>query len=126
MSVGVDPTGTDWGSRAALRETVLRAGSANCIKCSSSARHGASVKRSMLLRPGALFAVGDPKQSIFRFRRADIDVYNIVRQRFSEPGVGSVLPLTLNFRSAPQLCNWANDISVGADRARPSVCLPRC
>ena len=87
--------------------------------------------RKVPLRPGALFVVGDPKQSIYRFRRADIDIYNIVRQRFSEPGVGRVLPLTLNFRSAPQLCNWANEvfqdaISGGADRARASVCAPRC
>ena len=33
------------------------------------------------LRPGALFVVGDPKQSIYRFRRADIDIYNEVRER---------------------------------------------
>ena len=31
------------------------------------------------LRPGALFVVGDPKQSIYRFRRADIDIYNKIR-----------------------------------------------
>jgi ATP-dependent helicase/nuclease subunit A len=60
--------------------------------------------RKVPLRPGALFVVGDPKQSIYRFRRADIDIYNIVRQRFKD-GVGGVLPLTLNFRSAPQLCS---------------------
>jgi ATP-dependent helicase/nuclease subunit A len=66
--------------------------------------------RDVPLRPGALFVVGDPKQSIYRFRRADIDIYNIVRHRFSDPGIGSVLPLTLNFRSVPQLCEWANDV----------------
>ena len=27
------------------------------------------------IRPGALFVVGDPKQSIYRFRRADIGMY---------------------------------------------------
>jgi len=37
--------------------------------------------RSVPLRRGALFVVGDPKQSIYRFRRADIDIYNIVRKR---------------------------------------------
>jgi len=33
------------------------------------------------LRPknGSLFVVGDPKQSIYRFRRADIDIYNAVK-----------------------------------------------
>ena len=30
-------------------------------------------------RPGALFVVGDPKQSIYRFRRADIVTYNQVK-----------------------------------------------
>ena len=41
--------------------------------------------RKVPLRPGALFIVGDPKQSIYRFRRADIDIYNLVRKRFSDP-----------------------------------------
>jgi ATP-dependent exoDNAse (exonuclease V) beta subunit len=62
------------------------------------------------LRPGALFVAGDPKQSTYRFRRADVDIYNIVRQRFSDPAVGRLVPLTLNFRSAPQLCDWANEV----------------
>ena len=35
--------------------------------------------RTVSLRPGALFVVGDPKQSIYRFRRADIEIYNEVR-----------------------------------------------
>src|SRR5206468_5381471 len=43
--------------------------------------------RKVPVRPGALFVVGDPKQSIYRFRRADIDIYNIVRERFSTKGV---------------------------------------
>ena len=45
--------------------------------------------RKLPLRPGALFVVGDPKQSIFRFRRADIDIYNIVRGRFDNPPPGA-------------------------------------
>jgi ATP-dependent helicase/nuclease subunit A len=49
-------------------------------------------------RPGALFLVGDPKQSIYRFRRADIRVYQQVRRRMKE--VGELLLLTANFRSA--------------------------
>ena len=66
--------------------------------------------RHVPLRPGALLVVGDPKQSIYRFRRADIDIYNIVRGRFSDPVTGRVLPLTMNFRSVPELCNWANQV----------------
>ena len=48
-------------------------------------------------RPGALFVVGDPKQSIYRFRRADIALYELVKQRFRE--FGEVLRLQANFRS---------------------------
>ena len=34
---------------------------------------------------GALFVVGDPKQSIYRFRRADIEIYNLVPNGSSSP-----------------------------------------
>ena len=61
------------------------------------------------LRPGALFVVGDPKQSIFRFRRADIDIYTRVRQRIEDTG-GEVLALTANFRSLPEVCALANTV----------------
>ena len=57
--------------------------------------------------------------------RQDIDIYNIVRQRFSEPSVGRVLPLTLNFRSAPQLCNWANEVFKTRFPVEPTVHAPR-
>ena len=66
--------------------------------------------RQVPLRPGVLFVVGDPKQSIYRFRRADIDIYNLVRRRFNTKGVGVVLPLTMNFRSGRDLCTWANTV----------------
>lgn len=48
-------------------------------------------------RPGALFVVGDPKQSIYRFRRADISLYGRIRGRFES--FGRVVRLTANFRS---------------------------
>jgi ATP-dependent helicase/nuclease subunit A len=53
--------------------------------------------RTVVPRPGGLFVVGDPKQSIYRFRRADIGVYEQVKQRFGE--FGAVLRLVANFRS---------------------------
>src|SRR6202158_5683190 len=59
------------------------------------------------LQPGALFVVGDPKQSIYRFRRADIDIYQAVRQRIEATG-GQVATLTSCFRSVPALCDWIN------------------
>ncbi|HEX2481887.1 MAG TPA: UvrD-helicase domain-containing protein, partial [Methylomirabilota bacterium] len=61
------------------------------------------------LRPGALFVVGDPKQSIYRFRRADIETYGRVRARIEATG-GAVVTLTTSFRSVPALCDWANTV----------------
>jgi len=57
--------------------------------------------------PGSLFVVGDPKQSIYRFRRADIDMYNRVKRLFLETG-GKILELTANFRSVNSLGKWFN------------------
>lgn len=81
--------------------------------------------RMLPLRPGALFVVGDPKQSIYRFRRADIDIYNMVRDRFAETGVGRVLPLTLNFRASPELCEWANELFQTRFPKEPTTHAPR-
>jgi len=53
--------------------------------------------RAVRPRAGSLFVVGDPKQSIYRFRRADIQIYELVRQRMTQ--LGAVLSLTRNFRS---------------------------
>ena len=36
-------------------------------------------------KPGKLFLVGDPKQSIYKFRRADMVLYRQVRERFARP-----------------------------------------
>jgi ATP-dependent helicase/nuclease subunit A len=61
------------------------------------------------LRPGALFVVGDPKQSIYRFRRADIETYARVRARIEATG-GQTVGLTTSFRARPVLCDWANEV----------------
>ena len=65
--------------------------------------------RQLKVKPGALFIVGDPKQSIYRFRRADIDTYNEVKRIINESG-GIIIPLTANFRSLPPVCDWINPI----------------
>jgi ATP-dependent helicase/nuclease subunit A len=57
--------------------------------------------RTAVPRPGALFVVGDPKQSIYRFRRADIQIYELVKRRMATFGV--VVPLTANFRSVSSI-----------------------
>lgn len=49
-------------------------------------------------KAGSLFVVGDPKQSIYRFRRADIDIYQRVKKIIDSTG-GEVLHLTMNFRT---------------------------
>ncbi|MGD9676981.1 MAG: UvrD-helicase domain-containing protein [Vulcanibacillus sp.] len=59
--------------------------------------------------PGTLFVVGDPKQSIYRFRRADIDIYNLVKKLIQVSG-GEVLKLTSNFRSLNSIGNYLNPI----------------
>ena len=80
--------------------------------------------RSVPLRPGALFVVGDPKQSIYRFRRADIDIYNEVRTRLAGDDGTGLVRLTTNFRSVPALCNWANDVFKDRFPAAPTMHAP--
>jgi len=52
-------------------------------------------------RPGLLL-VGDPKQSIYGWRRADLAAYEGFRRRLAEHG-GRVEALTVNFRSVPAI-----------------------
>ncbi len=52
--------------------------------------------------PGKLFIVGDPKQSIYRFRRADVALYQEVKNRLRECGA-RVLNLSVSFRATPAL-----------------------
>lgn len=58
-------------------------------------------------RPGALFVVGDPKQSIYRFRRADISTYTLVSDRFRQFGL--VLPLDRTHRCRPRIAEFVNE-----------------
>ena len=59
--------------------------------------------------PGSLFVVGDPKQSIYRFRRADIFTYNQVKEVICSSG-GVVVSLRANFRTRNDLVDWGNKI----------------
>jgi len=52
--------------------------------------------------PGKLFLVGDPKQSIYRFRRADVALYESVKQRLLAAGA-ALVHLTVSFRAVPEL-----------------------
>lgn len=57
--------------------------------------------------PGKLFLVGDPKQSIYRFRRADVALYESIKERLVRGGA-SLLYLTRSFRSAPAIQDAVN------------------
>ena len=58
-------------------------------------------------RAGKLFLAGDPQQSIYRFRRADLEVYQLVRSVIKRQGV--VHTLATNFRMRAALVTWMND-----------------
>jgi ATP-dependent exoDNAse (exonuclease V) beta subunit len=55
-----------------------------------------------------LFAVGDPMQSIYRFRQAEVALFD----RLWTQGIGQLrltpVTLTTNFRSAPPVVDWVN------------------
>ena len=57
--------------------------------------------------PGRLFLVGDPKQSIYRFRRADVAIYRDVCRRLEGWGATAV-QLTKSFRSVPEIQSFVN------------------
>ncbi len=56
--------------------------------------------------PGRITIVGDPQQSIYRFRRADVAAYSSICDRLAADALR--LQLTVNFRSAPALVQWGN------------------
>jgi ATP-dependent helicase/nuclease subunit A len=58
-------------------------------------------------RSANIFIVGDPKQSIYGFRGADVDVFRSMTDALIEVG-GTALPLAQNFRSQPPLIHFFN------------------
>ena len=77
------------------------------------------------LIPGKLFIVGDSKQSIYRFRRADIGVTRLVKES------GQLRPLTLaeNRRSQKPILDWVNavfgELMIGEAGLQPNAGLQR-
>jgi len=57
-----------------------------------------------------LFLVGDPMQSIYRFRKAEVALF--LRAAKNQVFLPCVVPLQLerNFRSAPAIVNWVNTV----------------
>jgi ATP-dependent helicase/nuclease subunit A len=69
------------------------------------------------VHPTRVVLVGDPKQSIYRFRRADITSWTTVARDFAS-GAGAVLPLGENFRSKAAILGLV-DATVGGVMAQP-------
>jgi ATP-dependent helicase/nuclease subunit A len=57
-----------------------------------------------------LLLVGDPKQSIYRFRRADVTVWRQVERDFAGQGLGRVVTLEDNFRSVPAILGFVDAV----------------
>ena len=70
-----------------------------------------------------LFLVGDPMQSIYRFRQAEVGLYLRARAQ----GLGSVrltaLTLEVNFRSQSGIVNWVNGAFARAFPAQENIAL---
>ena len=58
--------------------------------------------------PGRLCFVGDPKQSIYRFRRADVALFRAACERFAPSG--QPVSLVQNFRTVPTVLQWINHV----------------
>jgi ATP-dependent helicase/nuclease subunit A len=67
--------------------------------------------------PGRLFIVGDPKQSIYRFRRADIAQY----LRAAEQVGADRATLSANFRSSAPVIRWVNHVFARLIEAQPDA-----
>lgn len=65
--------------------------------------------RDAELEPGKLFIVGDPKQSIYAFRRADIEAFDHVLDRLERSGALRC-ELATNFRSHGQVLDVVNGV----------------
>lgn len=67
----------------------------------------------------SLFVVGDPKQSIYLFRNADVTQFKATRDRILAERAGREVALDTSFRSAPEIIGLVNTLFsaiLGADR----------
>jgi ATP-dependent exoDNAse (exonuclease V) beta subunit len=79
---------------------------------------GVSSWRAVRPLPGKLFLVGDPKQSIYRFRRADVMTYEATKRQLVASG-GELLQLATSFRAVPSLQRAVNAAFAPLIRATP-------
>lgn len=60
--------------------------------------------------PGRLFVVGDEKQSIYRFRGAEVRVFDAVRRRLTKDNPEREKQITCNYRSRQPLIDMVNGL----------------
>ena len=65
---------------------------------------------SRIARGDNLFMVGDVKQSIYRFRQAEPRLFLEKYLSYERGDGGTLLPLTMNFRSRPAILNFVNRV----------------
>ena len=63
--------------------------------------------RAAIPARGKLFLVGDPKQSIYRFRRAEVALYSEIKRLLLSAGA-ELLHLTTSFRATPSIQAFVN------------------
>ena len=74
--------------------------------CGEAPDDGNAEALARILREGALFLVGDPKQAIYRFRGADVNAYLGAREAI---GSKALLEIVANFRSVAPILTFVND-----------------
>jgi ATP-dependent exoDNAse (exonuclease V) beta subunit len=75
------------------------------VRIAGGAEAEAEDWRDVEVPDGRLFVVGDPKQSIYRFRRANIATYLTAQDL-----LGETVALTTNFRTVPPILRWINTV----------------
>ncbi|HEY7321933.1 MAG TPA: UvrD-helicase domain-containing protein [Candidatus Binatia bacterium] len=85
------------------------------------ANHSARDWRNVKLTRGKIFVVGDPKQSIYAFRRADIEAYLEVVERVIKAQDGMECRLTTNFRSHVAILDVVNGVFKSLMQPRDGV-----
>jgi ATP-dependent helicase/nuclease subunit A len=81
-------------------------------------------RRQVKLVPGKIFVVGDPKQSIYAFRRADIEAYLEVVEKIIKAQNGIESRLTTNFRSNSAILDVVNGVFENLIQAQDGVQPP--
>ncbi len=89
----------------------------------SSANVGERDIAKLRPEPGRLFIVGDPKQSIYRFRNADIETYLGIAEPVRLESLGlDRLELTTNFRSVPSILHFVDAAFENAMKPAGETC----